>query len=468
MSERTALRFATTGTRLIAGTVVAAAFVAAAVTGISVAWPVVARTPVSLDAVPQAATSVAVCDGALLAIGRQQGAAADITVAVPETVTVGVATDAAAPREALLATPDVSGDSAVPSFSAEPQDGERVPLAAATSADVRQSDLAGFAASACRPPLLESWLVGGSGAGGASDLVVLANPGDVAATVQLTLFGATGETTPAGGTLIVAPRTQRIVPLAGIAFGEESPVIRVTASGAPVQAALQTNITRTLVAGGVDRSGAIPAPERTLVVTGLISAGGDDDDAAASILRLLAPSADTTATITVTQSGANAPASDPMNVPMSAGAPADIDLGALPAGRYTVVVEADEPLVGAVWQTTGFAAGDDFAWFTPADELTEATLFATTAGPPPRLSIANTDAVDAVVRIAATDGSFSSDVEVAAGATVEVSLTARTVYSLDPGAAKVRAGVTYAAAGSLAGYPVWPANAAEQPITVYP
>jgi hypothetical protein len=42
------------------------------------------------------------------------------------------------------------------------------------------------------------------------------------------------------------------------------------------------------------------------------------------------------------------------------------------------------------------------------------------------------------------------------------------VYSLDAGAAPVRASVTMAGDGALAGYPVWSADQAAKPITVYP
>src|SRR3546814_6297364 len=65
-------------------------------------------------------------------------------------------------------------------------------FAAAGSSSVEAADLRGFAASACRPPLLESWLVGGATTTGSGDLVVLSNPGTVAATVQITVYGASG------------------------------------------------------------------------------------------------------------------------------------------------------------------------------------------------------------------------------------------------------------------------------------
>ncbi|WP_448887346.1 DUF5719 family protein, partial [Enterobacter hormaechei] len=109
-------------------------------------------------------------------------------------------------------------------------------------------------ASACRPPLAESWLVAGASTTGANDLVVLANPGDVAATVQLSVYGANGVSTPPSGAGLVVPaRGQRVVPLAGLLLGEASPVVRIVATGAPVQAYLQASLTRTLLPGGSDQ-----------------------------------------------------------------------------------------------------------------------------------------------------------------------------------------------------------------------
>jgi hypothetical protein len=61
---------------------------------------------------------------------------------------------------------------------------------------------------------MESWLVGGSG-GRRLDLVVLENPGVVAARVTITVYGAGGGAVPvAGNAIVVAAGTQRIIPLA--------------------------------------------------------------------------------------------------------------------------------------------------------------------------------------------------------------------------------------------------------------
>ncbi|WP_426806218.1 DUF5719 family protein, partial [Stenotrophomonas sp. SrG] len=78
----------------------------------------------------------------------------------------------------------------------------------------------------------------------------------------------------------------------------------------------------------------------------------------------------------VTPIGRDEPALDPEVVPLVGGRPVEIDLGGLPVGSYTVEVEADAPVVSAVWQTTGFEEGDDFAWYTPSPLVAVPSLFA--------------------------------------------------------------------------------------------
>ncbi|MBN9172185.1 MAG: fibronectin type III-like domain-contianing protein, partial [Microbacterium sp.] len=103
-----------------------------------------------------------------------------------------------------------------------------------------------------------------------ADLVVLANPGLVPAVVTLTLYGSAGETAPpAGQSIVVAAGTQRVIPLAALALGEENPIIRVTAAQAPVQASVQTSLTRVLDPSGVDQVAAIGAPGADIVIPGV-------------------------------------------------------------------------------------------------------------------------------------------------------------------------------------------------------
>jgi hypothetical protein len=472
MSDRRVFRWATTSTRLLAGTVVSAAAVVAVVTAVTLPWPTVAREPAEITAQPAPAASVVACDGPILTVGRDVTQVEAVSVVAEQRVTSGVGEGAAPPEEAVIALDGQEPESGPRVFTAPPEDRQRVDVAAAGSAIVSADDLAGFAASACRPPLLESWLVGGSGETGAADLVLLSNPGVVPATVQLTVFGATGAQTPPGGTdVVIAPGTQRVIPLAGLGLGEASPVVRVTAAGAPVHASLQASITRTLTPGGVDQVGAIPEPLADQTITGIAvtrTPGAEGASDVATVLRMLAPSTATTASITVTPVGREEPALDPEDVPLVAGQPVEVDLGGLPVGSYTVRVEADEPFVAAVWQATGFDEGDDFAWYTPSPVVTVPSLFATPSGPPPALTLVNPDDEPVDVSVTSDDGSYRLEVSVPANGSMTARLSPRTVYVLDPGAGRIRAGLSLTGDGALAGMPVWPADAAAPDIVVYP
>ncbi|MFD4959951.1 DUF5719 family protein [Microbacterium sp. NPDC058389] len=468
MSDRRVFRWATTSARLLIGTAVSVGAVVAVVTAVSVPWPTLVREPVRIAATPAPAASVITCDGGLLSIGRNSEDASSLALAARQTVLTGVQEGAADAQQQTLRN-DAVGEGPL-SFTAPPEDGAAVDVAAAGAATARADDLAGFAASACRPPLLESWLVGGSGATGAADLVLLSNPGTVAATVQLTVYGVAGAQTPPGGAdLVVAPGTQRVVPLAGIALGEENPVVRVSAVGAPVHASLQASITRTLTPGGVDQVAPIAAPAAMQVIAGVAvtRAPAQDGSEGATMLRMLSPSVATTARVTVTAAGRTEPARAAQDVTLEAGQPLELELDGLAAGSYTVTVEAQTPVVAAVWQTTGFDEGDDFAWYTPSPEVAASTLFVTPGGPVPTLTVVNPGTEPADVNVAAQGGGFQVDLTVPAGGSTTVRLSPRKVYVIDP-ADPVRAGLSLTGDGALAGIPVWPADVAAHEIVVYP
>lgn len=471
MSDRRVFRWATTSARILAGTLASAVAVVAVVTAVSLPWPTLVRQPVAVSATPAPADTVVVCDGGLLAAGRDPADAAQITSVAPQTITSGVTESAKPPTETNLAAPTLSGGDGPAVFTGLPQGRSRTDVAASGSATVGADDISGFAASACRPPLLESWLIGGSGATGAADIVVLSNPGTVAATVQLTTYTSSGAQTPPGGELTIAPGTQEFVPLAGLVLGEAAPVIRVSAVGAPIRASLQTSITRTLVPGGVDQVGAVAAPAKTQTIAGVTvtaAPGATGASDAATVLRMLSPATAATATVTVTSVGGSDPVAAPQQVPLTAGQPAEIELGGLPVGVYDVVVNADQPVVSAVWQTTGFDKGSDFAWYTASPLVAAPSLFAIPTGAPPLLTLVNAAKDPVVVRVTSPDSSFRTEVTVAAQGSTSVRLAPGEVYELDPGATGIRAGLSLTADGALAGFPVWPADAAAPAIVVYP
>ena len=468
MSGSRWFRWAATGTRTLVGTAVAVAFTALVVTAVSAPWPVVTQPVPAIETRPDAADTVAVCTGPVLALGRTVEDARQITVAEASTLTVGVPDEAAQPTAGFLASPRVNGGPGAPFFVAQPDGGDVAVLSAASSAAVADPDLSGFAAAACRPPLLESWIVGGTTTTGASDILLLSNPGAVTASVQLTVFGAEGPQLPPGAAGITVPaQSQLALPLASIGGGEERPVVRVTATGAPVAASLQSSLVRTLVPGGLDVQGAVAGADAVQVFPGVTVLSAPTAGTAATIVRVLSPTSDTTVTLSATPVGSAVPATT-TSLPLTAGIPAEVELASLSEGSYVVTVEAEEPIVSAAWQTAGTGVGSDFAWYTPSPVLGAPTLFAVPEGPSPTLSLANraTDAVTVTLR---APGRADQEIVVPGEGAVDVALEADATYTLDAGGADaVSAGVGFAEAGALAALPVWPADAGAEPVIVYP
>lgn len=466
----TSTRVARTPRRqVIVGTVVAMAIAVGGVGTVLTAWPGLSREPAAITAAPAATASVATCGGPLLAAGRESAAAA-LADAAAQRVVFG-ASDGAVPTSRQLTAASVIGGGGPLAVTAEPVDGARTDVAAAGSAQIDETDLRGFAASACTRATMESWLVGGSAATGAADLVVLANPGDVAARVTLTVYGAEGASTPAAGAdLRVAAGAQRVIALAALALGEESPTIRVTAAEAPVRASLQTSLTRVLVPVGVDQVTATTTPARDLVIPGFAIAqepGAADVSDVAAFVRLLSPSAPATASVTVWSDAGQV--GDAVSVDLAAGVPLELELAGLPVGVYTARITSSAPMTGAVWSTSGSGGESDFAWFVAAQELTAPALVAVAAGPSPTLTVTSSSDTDRRVRLVAGAGAGSvEEIVVPAGRAVSVPLQSDRVYQVIPDGDGVRAAVAYAGPGRLAGYPVSAGDVAAASLEVFP
>ncbi|MFT4282246.1 DUF5719 family protein [Microbacterium sp.] len=455
------------GARAGIGAAVSVALVIGVGAAVALPWPNAEREPVSVTAQPQPTASTLSCVGPVLAAGRNAADAGQLTDAADSEISAATGVDALEATTARLAAPDVARGVGPEALEALPVEGKRTDLAAAGSTSVSDEDLRGFAASSCAPARLESWIAGGSGTTGAADLLLIANPSAVAAEVSLTVYGAQGATEPAAATgIVVAPRTQRVVPLATIALGEESPVVRVTSSGAPVQVSLQASITRTLVPGGVDQVGVTAAPATRQVIPALsvvATPGQAGASESATVLRVLSPSADTEARVVLTPLGGGATVTD--TLPLLAGVPAELELGSLPRNAYRVEVVADEPIVTAAWTTTGFGAGSDFAWHTAPAPLNVPSLVAVAAGPSPKLTVSNDSDAAARMRLTGPDG--EQEIAIEAGSSARVAVQPGAVYRLDGGGARLRANVTYYGPGSLAGYDVVPADAASEPVVVF-
>lgn len=415
---------------------------------------VITRTaPVLVADPPLTATSL-VCPDTFLVLGRDVNDAQRIGAAGTFTETSNAAAAGADPLSLPLADGSVQ-----PSTVITTQVGGSADAAAATgTVRLTDEDASGFAVAACRPALTETWLVGVDTSVGATGVIVLSNPGEVTATVSLTVYGATGPQTPPGAAAIVVPaRSSAAIAVAAIAGTESNPVVAVRATGAPVQASIQSSLVRGLTPAGIDVQQAGATAAATQVMPGVV-VQQVVNGVKASQVRLLAPEADGTATVAVYRSGsAQTESLAGGQVPLTAGIPFDLPLDGLTPGSYDVVVTADVDVVAATWQITGVSSSDDIAWFPAVPPISAATTAVVGDGVAATLTVRNTSAVEASVEV--TSAGAAKTLTVPAGGSVQTAVGVGDVRLAPAGGATVEASITYAATGSLASQPLWPGTA---------
>ncbi|WP_168209083.1 DUF5719 family protein [Agromyces intestinalis] len=471
------LRAAGRGVAAVAAAAVCTAAVAAAML---VPWPEHRAEPESVVVAPVESRQQRVCPGPLLELAEDaEAATAATSFGSADLVTATFPADIEV-DEVPLEAPDndqADDDGAPVAIEVEPSAAEIGMLAGAQEQRARQEMLAGLAIAACREPAAESWLVGGSTALGRTSLVLLANPTDVAATVDLRIFGEEGTVeAPAGLGLVVPPGTQRVVSLAGLAPDIAAPVVRVTSSGGRIAATLQQSAIDGLVPAGVELIAPAAAPSDQARIPGFVVAeeGGvpvDEDHLDGDgfpALRLLAPGADDVeATVSVVPEQGGARTS--IDVSLLAGQTIDVPLGELSPGAYAIDLVADGPVVAAA--RSSFAPGEeeddtgDFAWFPATTALIGDLAVAVPDVPAPVLHLvaAGTDDVDVVV---ATRGA-QRDVTVPGGGGVAVTLRPGDQVVLR-GVEGLHASVSSIGARMLSSFSVEPPGPVDAPIRVYP
>ncbi|WP_460800557.1 DUF5719 family protein [Microbacterium sp. GXF6406] len=456
-TQKRAIRVVATGARLLVGAAVAVGCVIGVTAAVAAPWPTLANEPAQVEVTPSTADSTLVCTGDFRALGRNTQDAAEMSSAGSSRLTL----DSSGPREesTLTASDMPDGFTGPQRIIASAEQNSATLVGAADSIELTAEDLTGLAASACREPSTESWLVGGSVETGTNDIIILSNPGSVTATATLTVFGHE----ESASTMLVPAETQVAVPLASIAAGMDGPVVRITAKGAPVRAVMQSSLIRTLDPTGVDLQDTAGTPSMSLVFAG-VQVLEESDETALTVMRLMATDTDTVASVTVSGDGEEARR---RTISLGAGTPVELELEDLEPGVHVVTVEAYGSITGAIRQTTRVGVGSDFAWMTPAPVIAGETLIAVPEGPDPRIHLVNPTAEDISASLAPTNGAAAEEIIVPGGGSVVVDVADERVYAL-AGDGTLHAAVIMSGTDAIAGWPVWPAASAQDPITVYP
>jgi hypothetical protein len=461
MKQQT-IRFAATGARVATGAVVAAACVFGVLTAVAAPWPEVRTAPAGTKVAPVPADALLVCDGSFRVLGRDASQAGLMVSAATPRLRIDGAADQA--KTAPLDQSDVTGGGGAQSITAKVKDRAVPQVAASESVTIDAEDASGFAAAPCREPSLNSWLIGGDVSTGASDVIVLSNPGAVTATVTLDVYGESRR----ASTVLVPAMTQLGVPLASVAAGERSPIVRATSAGAPIRASLQSTLVRTLDAVGIDVQDGVSGAQNGLRILGIRSAPiTDGDDASGLVVRMLAPDADGSATVRV-RSASSAEIIAEYPVDLVAATPAEIALAGLPEGYYDIEIESSAQLVAGVHQTARAGAREDFAWMLPAPELApEAELaFSVPTGAPATLFLRNPGDAEVTVTI---DGADRKQVQLPAGGGAVVPVRAGGHTLLPSGRVHAAIGMGgESGSAAVAGWPLWGGAATDRPILVRP
>jgi hypothetical protein len=251
-------------------------------------------------------------------------------------------------------------------------------------------DQRGIAAASCGAAASEHWLVGGSTSVGNSSMLVIQNPSLTPATVTITLWGPSGRVELAGSdTYIVPGGAQVSALLEAVAPEQRRMAVHVQAQGALVTAYLQQGQLDGITPGGIDYVTGSAAPSRVQTITGIQTSGVGVESDDASFVRLVVPDFSEPVNL-AEQSEEDAASVDSEvigsarlyllgpdgnivlfgaeEIELVAGSVQDVELGGVPAGVYSVIVEADVPLLaGAASVLRGSESPDQPLLGTPKD-----------------------------------------------------------------------------------------------------
>lgn len=358
-----------------------------------------------LEVVPAEPDRVLVCMGPAIAFSGQDaapvgyGQATDVAFGLEVTTTQVGDTDlrdAASLEGAPVPVP--------PTILSQPADSG--PLAGASGQQLDNSNVRGLALQECQEPRTETWLVGGDTTTGRQAVVTLSNPGVVAASVSIDVWGQSGPiVSPLGQGILVAPGAQRVISLAGLAPAEARPVLRVVSTGTGIVAALHTSIVRGLSADGLAVVTGQAPPSAVRVMPGLF--GPPDEEIGpirgkegyadvGGILRVLAPDGPASVSVTVVR-----PASGNVTtrLELQAGQVEDLSLDEFGSGDYAVILESTSPIVAAVRTSVGTDERTDTSWTGSSYAVAGDTALAVPAGGDTRLSVVNAGDTEVLVSV---------------------------------------------------------------------
>ena len=285
-------------------------------------------------------------------------------------------------------------------------------LAGASYQQLDNINVRGLALQECQEPRAETWLVGGDTTTGRQGVLSLSNPGAVAATVNVDVWGQSGPiSSPLGQGILVQPGAQRVITLAGLAPNEARPVLRVTSSGTGIVAALHTSIVRGLDADGLSVITGQAPPSDVRVIPGLYGPpseiigpirGKEGFADVGGALRVLSPDGPASVAITVIRPGHS---DITTRLELEGGQVGDLSLDELGSGDYGLLLESSAPIVAGVRNSVGTDVRTDTSWVGSSYAIEGDTVIAVPAVGEIRLSVVNPGQTDVQISL---EGSSST------------------------------------------------------------
>lgn len=339
----------------------------------------------------------------------------------------------------------------------------------------------GLALGSCVSPRAQWWFAGVAATQGRVDELLLANPTESPAVVNVDVIGPAGKIDVVGaGGVVVQPGTQAAVRVDSLIPGTTNAALHVTTSGGLVAAVVRSTMIDGLIPLGAEYIPSAAEPSRSVVVPGVLPGGG------ARKLVIAAPDADAAVEIAYATADGTVRPSDHGQLPVPAGHTVAVALDKDLGGRAAaVVITSTAPVVAAV-QSTLEAALDptatgvlnrvpkaDFAWSAGSAAIDRDWYLPMSgvAAAPATVLLSSLDApVTVTVATRSAAGAVSElSVEVPADTTVSVpvpvSPDGASVVGLDRRGGAGRLFAAIAQIGSLDGAPIAAAAIGADPST---
>jgi hypothetical protein len=289
--------------------------------------------------VPARALEV-VCPGSLYQVGGETGTEVDSVEPISDADFFLVRQGEVTPFRGTL--PAV--------FTADGNAQDSVELSGYQWQELNEFRISGFAASTCKKPVTEAWMLGGKTNLGSESLLILHNPDVLSTILDIRIFSASEESVDSTS---LAPGETKVINLSRYVSTEEAIGINIQSQGGRFVAWMQSKTNSGVTPTGIDLEAHNQLQKNP---TMLISAQSDD---LPQELRLPELSALVTETIstTISISSLDGGFGDAFRVDLNAGVNT-IQLPDLETGSYRVTLEAEAALLSA--RTTNPLAPDFF------------------------------------------------------------------------------------------------------------